>query len=237
MDKKNIIIIILFLAIVGLSVSAYQLYVSTSEDITMGEHNVLVLCTDPTEGRPGVGGVDMAFLIKLEDGSITNVTSIYPGGMVHPTAEVPAYLRSIGESQLRLHDSLWENDTEAGSKLAQEIVELNTGLKSDIVIIVTPEAVDAVLTSIGPIYVDGLGDVSGSSLELIRDEEYGKGTDRGKTVRGMMDGIFNATKDKSKYMTMINVGINQYNQGNIFVYPKSAFAKFVISAGIQKTIT
>lgn len=237
MDKKNIIIIILFLAIVGLSVSAYQLYVSTSEDITMGEHNVLVLCADPTEGRPGVGGVDMAFLIKLEDGSITNVTSIYPGGMVHPTAEVPAYLRSIGESQLRLHDSLWENDTEAGSKLAQEIVELNTGLKSDIVVIVTPEAVDAVLTSIGPIYVDGLGDVSGSSLELIRDEEYGKGTDRGKTVRGMMGGIFNATKDKSKYMTMINVGINQYNQGNIFVYPKSAFAKFVISAGIQKTIT
>ena len=96
MDKKSIIIIILFLAIVGLSVSAYQLYVTTSENVTLGEHNVLVLCTDPSEGRPGMGAVDMAFIIKLKDGNITKITPVYPGGMMHPTAPVPDYLKSIG---------------------------------------------------------------------------------------------------------------------------------------------
>jgi len=35
-----------------------------------GEHNVLVLCTDPSENRPGVGAVDMAFVIKLNDGKL-----------------------------------------------------------------------------------------------------------------------------------------------------------------------
>lgn len=236
MDKKSIIIIILFLAIVGLSVSAYQLYVSTSENVTLGEHNVLVLCTDPSEGRPGMGAVDMAFIIKLKDGNITKITPVYPGGMMHPTAPVPDYLKSIGESKLRLHDSLWDNDTEKDVKLAQEIVQINTGQKSDVVLVVTVDAVDAALRAIGPIYVEGLGDVSGNSLQLLRDEQNG-GVSRGDAVQGMMTAILNTTQnDKSKYLTLINVGVNQYNQGNIYVYPKGAFAQFLISEGIQKTL-
>lgn len=236
MDKKSIIIIILFLAIVGLSVSAYQLYVSTSENVTLGEHNVLLLCTDPSEGRPGMGAVDMAFIIKLKDGNITKITPVYPGGMMHPTAPVPDYLKSIGESKLRLHDSLWDNDTEKDVKLAQEIVQINTGQKSDVVLVVTVDAVDAALRSIGPIYVEGLGDVSGNSLQLLRDEQNG-GVSRGDAVQGMMTAILNTTQnDKSKYLTLINVGVNQYNQGNIYVYPKGAFAQFLISEGIQKTL-
>jgi hypothetical protein len=236
MDKKSIIIIILFLAIVGLSVSAYQLYVSTSENVTLGEHNVLLLCTDPSEGRPGMGAVDMAFIIKLKDGNITKITPVYPGGMMHPTAPVPDYLKSIGESKLRLHDSLWDNDTEKDVKLAQEIVQINTGQKSDVVLVVTVDAVDAALRSIGPIYVEGLGDVSGNSLQLLRDEQKG-GISRGDAVQSMMTAILNTTQnDKSKYLTLINVGVNQYNQGNIYVYPKGAFAQFLISEGIQKTL-
>ncbi len=236
MDKKSIIIIILFLAIVGLSVSAYQLYVSTSENVTMGEHNVLVLCTDPSEGRPGMGAVDMAFIIKLKDGNITKITPVYPGGMMHPTAPVPDYLKSIGETKLRLHDSLWDNDTEKDVKLAQEIVEINTGQKSDVILVVTVDAVDAALRAIGPIYVEGLGDVSGNSLQLLRDEQNG-GVSRGDAVQGMMTAILNTTQnDKSKYLTLINVGVNQYNLGNIYVYPKGAFVQFLISEGIQKTL-
>lgn len=236
MDKKSIIIIILFLAIVGLSVSAYQLYVSTSQNVTLGEHNVLLLCTDPSEGRPGMGAVDMAFIIKLKDGNITKITPVYPGGMMHPTAPVPDYLKSIGESKLRLHDSLWDNDTEKDVKLAQEIVQINTGQKSDVVLVVTVDAVDAALRAIGPIYVEGLGDVSGNSLQLLRDEQNG-GVSRGDAVQGMMTAILNTTQnDKSKYLTLINVGVNQYNQGNIYVYPKGAFAQFLISEGIQKTL-
>ncbi len=236
MDKKSIIIIILFLAIVGLSVSAYQLYVSTSENVTLGEHNVLVLCTDPSESRPGMGAVDMAFIIKLKDGNITKITPVYPGGMMHPTAPVPDYLKSIGETKLRLHDSLWDNDTEKDVKLAQEIVQINTGQKSDVILVVTVDAVDAALRAIGPIYVEGLGDVSGNSLQLLRDEQAG-GVSRGDAVQGMMTAILNTTQnDKSKYLTLINVGVNQYNQGNIYVYPKGAFAQFLISEGIQKTL-
>jgi hypothetical protein len=184
-----------------------------------------------------MGAVDMAFIIKLNDGNITQITPVYPGGMIHPTAPVPAYLQSIGESKLRLHDSLWDNDSEKGVKLAQEIVEINTGQKTDVVMVVTVDAVDAALRAIGPIYVEGLGDVSGNSLQLLRDEQN-TGVSRGDAVQGMMTAILNTTQnDKSKYLTLLNVGVNQYNQGNIYVYPKGAFAQFMIAEGIQKTIS
>ena len=56
MKAKDIIIIILFLAILGLSYNAYSHFHSTTKTIVDGTHNILVLCADPSEGRPGVGG-------------------------------------------------------------------------------------------------------------------------------------------------------------------------------------
>jgi hypothetical protein len=231
MDKKNAIIIILFIAILGLSYLSVQVYVNSSSNVMSGQHNVLVLCADPTEKRAGIGAVDMAFIISLKDGNIANVSRIYPHAMSHPTKSPPASLRAQGVSSWMLHDALWDADVNEGAKIAQEIVEYNTGQKTDIVVIMTPEAVDAMIQSIGPIYVNGQY-MNGSSLQFIRDEST-VGVDRGVAIEAIMKAMSNATHDKSKYMTMIQAAVSQYNQGNIVVVPQAAFANFVISAGIK----
>jgi hypothetical protein len=232
MDKKNAIIVILFIAILGLSYLAFHEYNNSSQNIMSGQHNILLLCADPSEPRPGIGAVDMAFIISLNNGNIANVTRIYPHAMAHPTATPPASLKAQGVSQWLLHDALWDADAEKGAKLAQEIVEYNTGQKTDMVLIMTPEAVDAMIQSIGPIYVEGQGYVNGSSLQFIREEST-VGVDRGIAIELLMKSMSNATQNKSKYLTMIQAGITQYNQGNILVFPKGAFVQFLISAGIK----
>lgn len=238
MHIKDIITIILFTAILGLSFNAFTNFQTTTTTIVDGTHNVLVLCADPSESRPGVGGMDLAFLIKLKDGDVKNVSTIYPGGMVHPTAKTPSDLKAAGGGDYyRLHDTLWGKNIKHGTKLAQEIVERYTGKKTDIVVIVTPEAVDAVIRSIGPIYVDGMGDVSGNSIELIRYEEYGQSQSRGVTVRAIMSAMLNATNDKSKYMAMTNAGLDQYNKKNIYVFPDDIIGEFVISLAMKKIST
>ena len=235
MDTHDIIIIILFITILGLSYNTYSHFHSTTKTIIDGNHNILVLCADPSEARPGVGGMDLAFLIKMSDGSIKNVSTIYPGGMVHPNATTPPDLKEAGGGDYyRLHDTLWTKDIKHGTELAQEIVELYTGQKTDIVVIVTPEAVDAVIRSIGPIYVEGLGDVSGNSIELIRYEENGESQSRGITVRAIMGAMLNATNDRSKYLAMANAALNQYNKGNIYVFPEGIVGEFAISLGMKK---
>ena len=113
---------------------------------------MLELRPDPSEKRPGIGVVDMAFAIGVHDGNVTNLTPIYPGGMVSAIAMEPA-AANAGNGHLRLHDSLWGADTAADVKNSQEIVETNTGIKTDAVVIVTPEAVDAILNSIGPLSI------------------------------------------------------------------------------------
>lgn len=237
MDKKNVIIIILFIAIVGLSASAYTQYKSVSENVVVGQHTVLVLGVDESEKRPGLGAVDMAMIVNMKDGEIQNVTQLYPGGMIHPTAPVPAYLKSIGETKLRLHDSLWENNTEQGATYAREIVEYNTGVKPDIVVIITTEAVDAMIASVGSVQVSG-GNITGDSLETLRSEQSSLGETRGNAVQGMMSSILNAThNDKTKYVALVNTAVDQYNQGHIYVFPESAFKNFLIAEGIHKAIS
>lgn len=236
MDTKNKIILGLFIVIIGLSVLTYENYITNSQNVFIGEKHVLLLCADPSEPRPGIGAVDMAFILTLNNGNITNVTAVYPHNMAHPTAEPPAALRAQGVSRWLLHDSLWEADTEKGARLAQEIVEYNTGVKTDIVVIVTPRAVDGILQAIGPVYVEGQGYVSGNSINFLREEQR-QGSSRGPAVQSLMKAIFNATKDRAKYIALVNEGIKQYQQGNIVVVPQGAFIQFLISTGIERATT
>lgn len=112
-------------------------------------------------------------------------------------------------------------------------MEYNTGVKTDIVVIVTPQAVDGILQAIGPVYVEGQGYVSGNSITFLREEQQ-QGSARGVAVQSLMRAIFNATKDRSKYMAMVNTGIQQYQQGNIVVVPEGAFIQFLISTGLER---
>ena len=235
--KKKIAIIILLIFIAGTLFVAYE-YQTTSSDVNVleGDHNLLILCADPSEKRPGIGAVDMAFVVHTTDGNIKNVTPIYPGHMAHPTAAPPQYLKDTqGVNKLYLHDSLWSADVENGTKLAQEIVQYNTGYKTDVVVVVTPDAIDALIKAIGPIYVNGT-DVTGSSIAFVRDEQYNRGMSRGEAVESVMKPMINATKDKSKFTALIQTATTQYAQGNIVVVPKDAFVKIAIAYGFKSLL-
>ncbi len=235
--KKKIAIIISLILIAGLLFVAY-VYMTTGseENIMKGDHNILFLAVDPSEQRPGMGAVDMAFVISTHDGNMVNKTPVYPGGMTHPTASPPQYLKeSQGVNKLYLHDALWGEDVEVGAKLAQEIVESNTGLKTDAVVILTPEAVDALINTVGPIYIEGQGYVSGNSIEFLRNEQYG-GMSRGNAVESMMQGIMNSAQDPANYSKLLKTGASEYTKGNIVVIPKDLFIKLLITNGIGNFI-
>jgi len=235
--KKKIGIALLILIAAGLGVVAYEYQTTTAaENVMVGDHSILLLCADDTENTPGIGAVDMAFIINTHDGNIKNVTPIYPHHLTHPTASPPQYLKEQGVNKLYLHDSLWSNDTEAGVKLAKEIVEYNTGYRPDIVVIVTPEAVDAMLNAIGPIYVEGKGYVNGSSLNFIRNEQYNEGMSRGDAVESVMNPMIDAIKDKTKFNELLKAGAIEYAKGNVVVVPKDAFVKIAIAKGFQSLL-
>lgn len=231
---KKIAIVISVIIIAGLLFVAYVYQTTTEEEnIMKGDHKVLLLCADPSEQRPGIGAVDMAFVISTHDGHFVNATPVYPGYMAHPTASPPQYLKETqGVSKQYLHDALWDENVEVGAKLAQEIVEYNTGMKTDIVVIVTPEAIDALLNSIGPIYVEGQGYVTGSSIDFLRNEQE-EGMSRGNAVEGLMHEILDASKNKANYSTLLSTSATEYVKGNIVVVPKDAFLKILVANGLQ----
>ena len=235
--KKKIVIIILLIFIAGLLFVAYEYETTTSgENVLQGDHNILILCADPSEKRPGIGAVDMAFVIHTHDGNIENVTPVYPGGMAHPTASPPQYLKDTqGVTKLYLHDSLWDANVETGTKLAQEIVQYHTGLKTDIVVVVTPDAIDALINAIGPIYANG-ADVTNSSIAFVRNEQYNENMTRGEAVKSVMNPMINAIKNKSKFSAFLQAATTQYAMGNIVVVPKDAFAKIAIAYGFKSLL-
>lgn len=232
MSKKLIAIIIFLILIVGAGIYVSYLYIQ-GEGKFNGNYNVLLLCADPSEPRPGVGAVDMVFVVNVNHGKIVNMTPVYPGGLAHPTLSPDPELRSYGADKLYLHDSLWSSDVEAGSKVAQEIVKYHTGMETDLVVIVTPEAIDAMIQAIGPVYVEGKGYVTGNSIEFLREEQDQDGMSRGSAVQSLMDGLKKKAQDRSNRKVLMETASVQYAQGNIHVIPSSVFQEFIIYEGIN----
>ncbi|MBZ2167076.1 DUF4012 domain-containing protein [Methanobacterium spitsbergense] len=228
--KKILLIIILILIGLVAAFVIYQYEQPASTNMMKGNHTLLLLTVDPSEQRPGMGGVDMAFAVYTVDGDVKNLTPIYPGGMMHPTAMEPA---GVGTGRLMLHDTLWDADPAVGAKLAQETVVANTGIKTDGVVMVTP---DAMIAAVGPINVPGQGKVTGNSIQFLRAEQNSGGMSRGSAVESIMKPIMNATKDPSKYATLAQIAVDQYMKGNIAVVPSSLFTQFAISKGINTII-
>lgn len=183
----------------------------------IGEHKILLLGIDPSEKRPGLGAVDMAFIITTENGKIVNKTSIYPGGMYHPNATVPEYLQSIGESKLLLHDTFWENDTAADAQLAKETVEYHTNQKIDMTILITPEGLDALINAAGPLTINGEEMQNVSSIEWMRNDQN-NGDTRGTAVQDVMDAMLQASKNPLKILPLSVAALQQYFAGNIYIF-------------------
>ena len=231
---KKLIIAILVVILLGLIVViAGALYMGP--DLTYGEENILVLASDKYE-QPN-GGVDMAFMVHLVNGSLDNYTPVYPGEMVHPTQPAPGGL----EGNMHLHDSLWDG-LDVGTQYASEIVEYSTGMHADAVVVVYDEAVDNVIDSIRPLKIDGV-ETNLSATDIIRENDAYQGYAGNENVKGNMSradavmvltkALSNASKDPVKKSTMIQTALQEYSNGNIIMKPEGAFTRLLATKGFE----
>lgn len=222
---------IVLVVLIGVGAIIYSMFLS-GPDLSQGKKSVLVLAVDESEPRPGMGAVDMAFMVQLENGSIVNYTPIYPGKMRHPTQSEPAEAQAQGAgSMMLLHDSLWDSDTVKGINYAKEIVEHNTDMHPDAVVAVNTKALDAVIKSAGDLKAKGKS-VNISAIDLIREEEYGGGMSRGDAVLTLASALSSAANNPTKRNAMAQTAMDQYSQGNIVMVPTGSFMSLIASKGL-----
>ena len=226
LEKKIQLVIVIIIIIFILTVGIIIFSNIGGKGSFRGKHNILVLCTDPTEQRQGVGAVDMAFMLELNKGKLSKTTPIYPGGMYDPSLTPPADLRSEGTNQWYLHDSLWTSDLNEGVKRAKQIIKYNTNLTTDITVVVNPDAIDAMINTVGPVYSNGQ-EVTSDSLSFLRNNQDERGATRGDAIEGLVDGIIDATEKKGKKAELLATVLDQYGKGNILFVPKDAFQKLI----------
>ena len=175
---KKLIIAILVVILIGLlAVIAGTLFLGP--DLTQENKSVLVLASDKYEQSNG--GVDMAYMVRLENGSLKNYTPVYPGEMYHPSQPAPGGL----SGHMMLHDCLW-NGVDQGMQYAAEIVEYHTGMHADAVVLVYDEGVDNVIDSVRPLVVDGK-ETNLSATDIIRENDAYNGYAGNENVPGTMD--------------------------------------------------
>lgn len=233
--RKILIIAILVVILIGLlSMIAGALFLS-GPDLTQEDKNILVLCSDKYEQSNG--GVDMAFMVRLENGSLANWTPIYPGEISHPSQPAPGGLGG----NMMMHDCLWDG-LEQGMQYASEMVEYRTGLHSDSVVVLYDEGVDNIIDSVRPLKVDGQ-ETNLSATDIIRENDgyFGYGSSTGVTgnmsrsdaVMVLAKALATAAKDPNKKATMVKAAINEYNKGNIVMYPEGSFTKLLAAKGFE----
>ena len=232
---KKLIIAILLVILVGLLASIYGA-LNTGPNLTEENKDILILAADKYEQSNG--GVDMAFMIHLENGSFTNYTPIYPGGMTHPTQPASS---AIGGGKMFLHDSLYDG-VEQGMQYAKEIVEANTNLTADAVVLVYDEGVDNVINSVRPLEVDGQ-ETNLSATDIIRENDAYNGYAGNEGVTGTMSrsdavmvlvkALAQAAANPDKKATMIKTALDEYSKGNIIMQPEGAFTKLLATKGLE----
>lgn len=236
--RKKLIIAILLVILIGLlTVIAGALFLGP--DLTVGSENILVLASDKYEQSNG--GVDMAYMVHLENGSLANYTPVYPGEMYHPTQPAPGGLSGM----MYLHDCLWDG-VDVGTEYAKEIVEYHTGMHADAVVVVYDEGLDNIIDSIRPLYVDGK-ETNLSATDIVRENDAYQGYPGNDNVKGNMSradsvmvltkALSNASKDPVKKSTMVQAALQQFNEGNIIMKPEAAFTRLLATKGFESIST
>ncbi len=223
-------ILLLLLAIV-----AGQTIFNHEGTLTKGEKTILLCAVDQTEPREGMGAIDMAYLVTLQDGSVKNFTPVYPHGMRHPTEPEPEDALDTGArnnaGNLLLHDALWYADKNQGIKFVKEIVEYNLSIKLDAIVLANVEAVDALVKAAGPLSINGTPVVV-DVLEFVREDQE-DGASRGTSVMTVMQGMAIAAHEPDTRNQIMKMAIIQYNKGNIVVWPEEAFMQLLYTKGIN----
>ena len=233
--SKKLIIAILLVVLIGLLASIYGA-LNSGPDLSQEDKDILILAADKYE-QPN-GGVDMAFMIHLENGSFANYTPIYPGDMTHPTQPASS---ALGGGKMYLHDSLYDG-VEDGMQYAKEIVEYRTNMTADAVVLVYDEGVDNVINSIRPLEVDG--EVTNlSATDIIRENDAYNGYAGNEGVTGTMSrsdavmvlvkALAQAAADPDKKATMVKAALDEYSKGNIIMQPEGSFTKLLATKGIE----
>lgn len=233
--RKKLIIAILLVILIGLLASIYGA-LNTGPNLTEEDKDILILAADKYEQSNG--GVDMAFMIHLENGSFKNYTPIYPGGMTHPTQPASS---ALGGGKMFMHDSLYDG-IENGMQYAKEIVEYNTNMTPDAVVLVYDEGVDNVIDSIRPIKVDGV-ETNLSATDIIRENDAYNGyagsanmpgtMSRSDAVMVLVKALAKAAADPDKKATMAKAALDEYSKGNIVMQPEGSFTKLLATKGIE----
>ena len=232
---KKLIIAILLVVLVGLLASIYGA-LNSGPDLTQENKDILILAADKYEQSNG--GVDMAFMIHLENGSYSNYTPIYPGEMTHPSQPASS---AIGGGKMFMHDSLYDG-VEDGMQYAKEIVEANTNFTPDAVVVVYDEGVDNVINTIKPLTVDGqVKNISAADIIRENDAYAGyEGNDdvtgnmsRGDAVMVLVKALAQAAANPDKKAKMMTAALDQYNKGNIIMQPEGSFTKLLATKGIE----
>ena len=233
MDRaKKLILAILIVVLIGLCAIVASVFMG-SDNLDDGTKTILVCAIDESEDRPGMGACDMAFLVKLDNGTLKSYTPVYPGGMAHPTAAEPVEAQQQGAgSALLLHDAFWDADNSKGMQLAKEIVEYRTNATVDSVVAVNTQALDAVLAAAAPLEVNGQI-LNASGIDFIREEDFGHGVSRGDAVMEIVKAAANSAKDPVKKSAMVNAALDQYSKGNIIMDQEGAFVGLLASKGIE----
>ena len=232
--KKLIIAILLVILIGQIFIIANALLMTP--DLTEESKNILVLASGKDE-QPN-GSVDMAYMVHLENGSLANWTPVYPGGMYHPTQHAPGGL----SGPMFLHDCLWD-DPIKGMDYANEIVEANTGMRGDAVVVVYDEGIENIIDAARPLYVDG--EVTNlSAVDVIRSNDAYNGyagsekmpgtMSRGDAVMVLAKAVANATKDPEKKSAMVQKALDEYSKGNILMKPEGSFTKLLATKGFER---
>ncbi len=232
---KKLIIAILIVILIGLLASIYGA-LNSGPNLTEENKDILLLTADKYEQSNG--GVDMAFMIHLENGSFANYTPIYPGGMTHPTQPASS---ALGGGKMFLHDCLYDG-IDDGMQYAKEIVEANTNLTADAVVLVYDEGVDNIIDSIRPLKVDGV-ETNLSATDIIRENDAYNGYAGNEGVTGTMSrsdavmvlvkALAQAAANPDKKATMVQAALNEYSNGNIVMQPEGSFTKLLATKGIE----
>jgi hypothetical protein len=232
--NRTILFILIPILIIG-SVAAYTLfnYESAVKSGTWENHQLLFILIDDTEpqGGGGPGAVDMAFVANFTNATVENITPIYPGDMA-PSTNISAPPDVPNESNLRLVDSFYWSNLTQDSQYAQQIVQSNTGIQTDGVMIIKPEAVDAIDNAVGPIYVNGTP-IGGSSLTYVRMLQHSDNQSRGDSVLTLFHAIVNASST-SKLPSLISTINSQNSQGNIETIPSGLIGQLITEEGANK---
>ncbi len=232
--RKKLIIAILVVVLIGLFAIIYGSLFS-GPDLSQETKDILVLASDKYEQSNG--GVDMAFMVHLENGSFKNYTPIYPGDMVHPTQPAPGGLGG----NMYLHDCLWDG-VDNGMTYAQEIVKARAGMDSDAVVVIYDEGLDNIIKSVSPLKINGV-ETNLSATDIIRENDNyagypGNGNVQGNMSRGdavmvLAKALASTAKDPNKKNTMIQTALQEYSKGNIVMKPEGSFTRLLATKGFE----